>query len=208
VAVTRLFADERVFYPLPVEPNTPASRLPQGKREPAFRTKPQLGMQLVDAALAAGVRFRAVVADCLYGEQAAFEGALRQAEWPDVVALKPSKSTWALADAPHTPQEVAAALTWHGPATPGAWTPVERRFRDGHTETWWAAELTFGGYGPGKSVRLIVATTDPATLPEQSPGFLATNLPAPDTPRRVNGRCHRRTWRRWCGCTACATGWK
>ena len=64
VAVTSLWADEQVYYPLHVEPYTPASRLSGGKKDPAFRTKPQLGMQLVDAALATGVTFRAVVADC------------------------------------------------------------------------------------------------------------------------------------------------
>src|SRR4051794_29957381 len=72
VAVTSLWADERLFYPLHVEPYTPAIRFSLGKRDPAFRTKPQIGMQLVDAALAAGVSFRAVVADCLYGEHEAF----------------------------------------------------------------------------------------------------------------------------------------
>src|SRR5206468_10527863 len=55
VAVTSLWADERIYYPLHVEPYTPASRLPQGKRDPAFRTKPQIAVALVDAALDAGV---------------------------------------------------------------------------------------------------------------------------------------------------------
>jgi SRSO17 transposase len=52
VAVTRLWADERVYYPLHVTPYTPAARLPKGKADPAFRTKPQLAVELVDAALA------------------------------------------------------------------------------------------------------------------------------------------------------------
>jgi SRSO17 transposase len=183
VAVTSLWADERVYYPLHVEPYTPASRLPQGKKDPAFRTKPQLGMQLVDAAVALGVSFRAVVADCLYGEHAAFEGALWAAGLPYVVALKPSQSTWVPEDPRHTPKEVAQEVRWAGPEAPGDWTPVERQFRDGHTEIWWAAELTWAGYGPEQTVRLIVATTDPATLPEKSTWFLATNLPAPGSPR-------------------------
>src|ERR687897_541377 len=54
VAVTSLWADERGCFPLHVPPYTPASRLPRGKRDPSFRTKPQIAVDLVDAALAAG----------------------------------------------------------------------------------------------------------------------------------------------------------
>src|SRR5205823_4303910 len=78
-------------FPLHAEPYEPAARLPQGKKDPAFRTKPQIGMALVEAALALGLPFRAVVADCTYGESAAFEGVLREAGLPYVLALKPSK---------------------------------------------------------------------------------------------------------------------
>ena len=67
VAVTTVWADERVYYPLHLQPYTPASRLPRGKADPAFRTKPQLAEALVAAAVAAGVPFRAIVADCFYG---------------------------------------------------------------------------------------------------------------------------------------------
>jgi SRSO17 transposase len=64
VAVTSLWADERVYWPIDVVPYTPASRLPKGKRDPAFRTKPQLAVALVNAAQKAGIGFPAVVADC------------------------------------------------------------------------------------------------------------------------------------------------
>ena len=117
------------------------------------------------------------------GEHAAFEGALWEAGLPYVVAMQPSKGTWAPVDQPHTPKEAAEEWAWHGPEDPGAWTPVERRFRDGPTETWWAADVTWAGYGPEKAVRLVVATTNPATLPEQSTWYLATNLPAPGSSR-------------------------
>jgi SRSO17 transposase len=64
VAVTSLWADERVYWPIDVVPYTPASRLPKGKRDPGFRTKPQLAVALVNAAQKAGIGFPAVVADC------------------------------------------------------------------------------------------------------------------------------------------------
>jgi len=60
---------------------------------------------------------------------------------------------------------------------------VERTFRDGHTETWWALEVDVGPYGPEKRLRAVVATTDPATLPEHSTWYLTTTLPAPGSAR-------------------------
>lgn len=186
VAVTTVWADERMYYPLHVQPYTPACRLPKGKNDPAFRTKPQIAIELVDAALLGGITFRAVVADCFYGENDTFEGALSAAGLPYVLGLKPSHGIWAPVDAVHTPQEAARELHWGGPQAPGDWTKVVRRFRDGHEEIWWAVELTFGPYGPDKSRRLLVATTDPATLPRLTTWYLATNLPSPGSPQAVD----------------------
>jgi SRSO17 transposase len=186
VAVSSLWADERVYYPLHVRPYEPAERLPRGKADPAFRTKPQLAVALVDAALDAGVSFRAVVTDCTYGENPTFEEALWTAGLPFVCGLKPSKGTWAPVEAAHTPEEAARRLRWGGPDAPGDWTRIERRFRDGHAETWWAAELTLGGYGPDRSARLVVATEDPAALPPLTTRYLTTNLPRPGSPQAVD----------------------
>ena len=169
-AVSSLWADERVYYPLHVRPYTPGSRLPQGKKDPNFRTKPQQALELIQAALAAGVPFRAVVADCAYGVSVNFEAGLWQAGLPFVVSVKPSKGTWAPAEAAHTPEQAARDLRWRDPTHPAKWTPVQRHFRDGHAETWYAADLTFSSYGPARLLRLVVATTDPRTLPAISTG--------------------------------------
>jgi SRSO17 transposase len=183
VAVTTVWADERVYYPLHYAPYTPASRLPKGIADPAFRTKPQLAAALIDQAQGAGVPFRAIVADCFYGDHLGFVEALERAGLPYVLALKPTKGTWAPAEDAHTPQEAAQELRWESPAAPGDWALVQRRFRDGHAETWWAAELTLGGRGPDRRQRLVVATTDPATLPPLSTWYLLTNLPRPGSPQ-------------------------
>jgi hypothetical protein len=63
---------------------------------------------------------------------------------------------------------------------------VTRSFRDGHTETWWAADAQLGGWGPDRRLRLVVATTDPASLPGHSSWYLLTNLPRP-----VSGRAQQ-----------------
>jgi hypothetical protein len=186
VAVTSLWADERVYWPVHVQPYTPACRLPRGKRDPAFRTKPQQAVELVQAARTAGIAFRAVVADCFYGDNEGFCAALGAAKVAYVLAVKPRKGVWAPADEVHTPQEAARQLAWAGPAEPGDWTPVTRRFRDGHTETWWAADaaLPAAGWGPDRRLRLVVATTDPATLPKLTTWYVVTNLPRPGRRRR------------------------
>src|SRR5215213_719658 len=183
VAVTTLWADERVYYPLHLQPYTPARRLPRGKADPAFRTKPQLAEELVAAAVAAGGPFRALVADCFYGDHEGFVEALDRADRPYVLALQPQKGIWAPAEAAHTPIEAAQTLRWDEPDALGDWTRVVRRFRDGHEEVWWAAEATLGPWGPDGRHRLVVATTDPAMLPALSTWYLLTNLPRPGSPR-------------------------
>jgi hypothetical protein len=180
VSVTSLWADERLHYPLHVAPYEPAARLPLGKKDPALRTKPQLAVDLVDRALDLGVPFRAVVADSVYGESAAFEGALWGAGLPFVLAVRPSRGSWGPAEGPHTPPDAAREVPWTSPEEPGGWTEVERRFRDGHTETWWAADLELAGYGPGGYTRLVAATTDPATRPAATTWYVVTNLPHPE----------------------------
>jgi DDE superfamily endonuclease len=171
----------------PRHPYTPAGRLPKGKRDPGFRTKPQQAAELVQAARTAGIGFRAVVADCFYGDNEGFCAALGAAKVAYVLAVKPRKGAWAPADATHTPQQAARQLAWTSPAEPGDWTPVTRRFRDGHTQTWWAADaaLPAAGWGPDRRIRLVVATTDPATLPKLTTWYLVTNLPHPNRHRRA-----------------------
>jgi len=56
---------------------------------------------------------------------------------------------------------------------------VTRRFRNGHTETWWAGDAQLGGWGPDRPLRLVVTTTDPARLPGSSTWYLLTDLPRP-----------------------------
>jgi len=181
VAVTSLWADERVYWPIDVVPYTPASRLAKGTRDPEFRTKPQLAAALVQAARDAGICFRAVVADCFYGDNEGFTRALGRAGVAYVLAVKPRKGVWALAEAAHTPVEAARQLAWTSAEEPGDWTAVTRRFRDGHTQTWWAADasLPAAGWGPDRRLRLVVATTDPATLPKLTTWYLVTNLARP-----------------------------
>jgi hypothetical protein len=182
VVVSTLWADEQVYYPLHVAAYTPAGRLPGGRNDPGFATKPQLAAGLIRRAVAAGIAFAAVVADSFYGpsETDTLIDALGQAGLPYVLGLKPHVGTWAPADAAHTPVEAAEDVGWRSQRRPGGWHRVTRRLRDGHTETWWAADARLGGWGPDQRVRLVVATTDPGRLPERTTWYLVTNRPHPD----------------------------
>lgn len=187
VTVTTVWADARLYYPLHAVPYTPAHHFPKKRNDPDFQTKPALATVLARRAHEAGVPFRAVVADCGYGDNDEFRHTLREAGLPFVMALKPHRGTWAPANEAHTPIDAANALTWTDAEHPGHWTAVVRTFRDGHTETWWAADATLGGWGPDAPTRLVIATTDPATLPEKATWYLATNLPRPDGPHTADG---------------------
>src|SRR5712691_5890068 len=183
VTVTTLWADERVYYPVHAEPYTPARHFAKGKSDPAFRTKLQIGADLAIKARDAGFAFRAVVADCAYGDQDGFRAELAEAGLPFVMALKPRRGTWAYGADARTPVDAARELRWGGPDDPGDWQAVTRTFRDGHAETWWAADARLGWWGPDGTRRLVVATADPATLPDKATWYLVTNLPRPGGPR-------------------------
>ncbi|MFA3843120.1 hypothetical protein ACEG43_44520 [Streptomyces aureus] len=89
-----------------------------------------------------------------------------------------------------------------GPDRPGDWTSVTRIFRDGHTVTWWAADAQLGWWGPDGTARLVVATTDPATLPAQSTWYLATDLSLPADHGRRTAQPRPPTWPKLCGSPA------
>jgi hypothetical protein len=57
---------------------------------------------------------------------------------------------------------------------------VTRVFRDGHAETWHAAEATLGWWGPDGARRLVAATA----CPERPPG--TRHEPAPRRPREAD----------------------
>ncbi len=181
VSVSSLWADERIYYPLEVEPYTPAHHFPEGKNDPKFRTKPKIALQLVESAIEMEIPFRAVVADLLYGEHRGFRKGLEIRQIPYVLALKPSYAWYRPVGEPGSVEEVARAAPWEGPEEPGEWVKLERTFRDGHAEDWWVLEAACRPFGPEKQRRLVVVTTDPAELPDLTTWYLLTNLPAPDT---------------------------
>ena len=184
VTVTTVWADERLYYPVHAVPYTPAKHFAKGKNDPAFRTKLAIGADLAVRARAAGFVFRAVVADSAYGDQDGFRAELAEAGLPFVMALKPRRGTWAYGA---------------GRAHPGGRGPRpglgraggSRRLAAGDPDVPRRARRDLVGrrrdaglVGPDGARRLVVATADPATLPDKATWYLVTNLPRPGRPAR------------------------
>lgn len=184
VSVSSVYADERLYYPLEVEPYTPKHHFEGGNSNPEFRTKFQIARGLIEQALQMEIPFRAVVADSLYGENIDFCGTLLKENVPFVMALRPSHCWWAFPEQIGNVWEAALAARWGGEDDPGDWVALERSFRDGRTEGWWALEAQGGPYGPESSERLVIVSTDPEHLPDHSTHYLVTNLPAPGSEQR------------------------
>jgi SRSO17 transposase len=157
----------------------PAHHFEQGEDDPAFRTKLRIALELVNRAVQLGLPFEAVVADNFYGEDRTLRKGLRDLHLGYALALKPSHSWWHRIGTPGSLQEVAQEAGWKSAEQPGQWVKVQRSFRDGSRQTWWALEVQAGPYGPEKTERAVVATTDPETLPDKTTWYLVTNLPAP-----------------------------
>jgi SRSO17 transposase len=177
VAVTSQWTDGSRQMPVGVKPYRPASRLPKGRKDPAFHTKPALAWELIEEARTAGIPFRLVVADSIYGENAQLEAKLFAATIPYIMGLRPSHGTWQFVDDPahppaFTPAEAAARLPRD------AWERTVRFDSHGQALVRYIAELELGStYGPDTGVRLVAATLDPATLKPESTWYLATSLP-------------------------------
>ena len=178
VAVTSLWADPRCYWPLHVVPYTPASRLPDEERGPGFRTKPQLAVELVQAAQQAGVPSRqwwptAPMATARVSRRRwAPPGAVRagaQAPQGHLSTRRPGA---------HSERGRRRAwLAWPQPTWPvAAGDPPlpQRSHRDlvgGRRSAW--------RLGSGPATAAVVTTTDPARLPGSSTWYLLTDLPRP-----------------------------
>ncbi len=169
-----LWADEGVYYPVDFEPYTPTHHFAKGKKDPQFCTKLKLAVELVHRAVQAHIPFRAVVADSFYGEDRGVKQGLRALGVGYVLALKPSHAWWHPEGTIGSFQEAAQAARWKSPERPGKWVKVTRTFRNGSSQDWWALEVVTGPYGPEKQERIVIATTDPATLPDLTTFYLVT----------------------------------
>ena len=118
-----MLGQQRVYYPVHAVPYTPARHFPKGRSDPGFRTRLQIGANLAAQARSAGFVFRAVTADCAYGDQDGFRGELAGAGLPFVMALKPHRGTWAYGEAGPGPTARTRTPPW---TRPGPWPGTGR----------------------------------------------------------------------------------
>ena len=162
VSVTSLYADKCLYYPLDVEPYTPSRWFEKGKKDPKFRTKPQIALALVQREVKERLPFRAVVADCFYGENPEFVSGLQDLQSNEsgngipvgfVLSLKRSHCWWHSEGEVGSLLEAAQAAPWNEATKAGGWKPVVRTFADGHEEIWYALEVQTRFYGPEQMAR-------------------------------------------------------
>ena len=177
VSVTSHWADGTRHVPLGVRAYRPAGRLPKGKADPAFHTKPELAWELIQEARAAGIPFRVVVADCIYGENPKLQSELWAARLQSVLAVRPHRGSWQYVEDPQhppafTPAEAAQRLPRE------QWQRTVRPDSHGKDLVRYIAELRLGTiYGPDRPFRLIAATEDPIKLKPEATWFMVTNIP-------------------------------
>ena len=195
VSVTSHWADGIRHVPLGVRAYRPASRLPKGKTDPAFHTKPELAWELIQEARAAGIPFRVVVADCVYGEHPTLQSKLWAARLQYVLAVRPHRGSWQYVEDPQhppafTPAEAAQRLPLD------QWQRTVRPDSHGKDLVRYIAELRLGTiYGPDQPFRLIAATEDPVKLKPDATWFMVTNIPLTEaSPTEIYELYRLRDW--------------
>lgn len=195
VSVTSQWTDGTRHVPLGVKPYWPASRLPEGKQDPTFRTKPELAWELIEEAWSSGIPFGVVVADCIYGENATLEGKIFTSGIRYVLSIHANHGVWQFVeDEANPPAFNPAEAAQRIPLS--QWQRVVRRDSHGKELVHYVAELELANaFGPRKEVRLIAATTDPVKLKNDATWYLITNLPLEEaSPREVYETYCLRDW--------------
>jgi len=95
VFVTSHYADGRCHWPVGIRPYVPDNWLESGKADPAFQTKLELALELVQEAKQWDLSFRAVVADAWYGRNMGFLKDLEECSVPYVVELEATQRIFA-----------------------------------------------------------------------------------------------------------------
>jgi len=160
VFVTTHYADPRCHWPVQLTPYVPDTWLTQGKQDPGFHTKLELGLALVEQAVALGIPFRVVVADSWFGRNLGFLKTLEARGRPYVVDLPPSQRVFVrlAGDVARNEHRLAEAV---GLLEPSAFRPVDLPMADGTKRQVHVARLELKIKGLSGKRRVVVVTTRP-----------------------------------------------
>jgi SRSO17 transposase len=157
VAVTVYGIFRGMTFPLLFEVYKPRERLKEGDE---YKSKPEIGGELIDKLLGLGFKIKLVLADSEYGESHSnFISVLKQAKLPYVLAIRSNHGVWLPQG-----QKVRA----------NRWREFTRVFSSGETEIRYIREIIFGKKG---EVRYWEITSNKETLPENSTWYVMTRVP-------------------------------
>ena len=117
----RVLLDRELYLPQVWADDSERRREAGVPEEAAFRTKPQLARLMLERAVEAGVPFRWVTGDEVYGSDRNLRRWLEGADIPHVLAIKSNEKLWVLTD--KGPGQVRAdnwCLGWQNPIGVGA----------------------------------------------------------------------------------------
>ncbi|WP_084713040.1 IS701 family transposase [Streptacidiphilus rugosus] len=206
VTVTTCWADERVYYPVHACPYTPAHHYPGGRTDPAFRTKLQIAADLARQARDVGVVFRAIAADCAYGDQDNFRHELHQANLPYVSRSSPAAAPGPTEPMPTPPSTPPSGWTGTAPTAPA---PGPRWSRPSATGTPRPGGPPTPGWAGGGPTETSAWSWPPPTrphCPRSPPGTWPPTCPGPAARARRTAPNRPPIWQRSSGSTASGTG--
>ena len=198
-------ADERVYYPVHAVPYTPAGTSP-GQERSGIPHQAGRRRGAGHPGRDGGVR----VPGCGRGQRLRGPGRVPRRAGRGRAAVRdgPQAAPRDLGLGPdaHTPVDAARALAWGGRRILATGRRVARTFRDGHAETWWAADARWaGGAGRAPGAWWWPPPT-PAPCPPRPPGTWSPACPGPAARASRTALIRRQAWPRSCGSTASATG--
>lgn len=176
VFVTSHYADGRCHWPVDMVPYVPDNWLEGGKDNPAFRTKIQLALDLIDRAVGYGIKFRVLLADAWYGRNMGFIKALEERSLSYVVELEATQRIFVrlAGDIGSNEHRLKEAL---GLLVPKDFRPVRLKNADGTEREAFVAALRLKIKKlPGKR-RVVIVTMrpqDPAS--DEDLRFLLTDV--------------------------------
>jgi SRSO17 transposase len=129
------------------------------KAEDQYKTQPEIAAELIRELQGMGLKFELVLADSLYGESDGnFISVLKQLQLSFVVAIRSNHGVW-------LPKGQSISYN--------KWRKFNRVFSNGNQEVRYIREVIFG---KRRDLRYWEITTDPEKLPENSTGFLMTDV--------------------------------
>jgi SRSO17 transposase len=157
VAVTSYGLFQGITFPLIAEVYKPRERL---KEEDNYKTKPQIGGEIIKKLKEIGFKIKLVLADSEYGEsEENFISILNQEKLNFVLAIRSNHGVWLPSG-----QRVRY----------NKWREFERIFSTGKTEKRYVREIIFG---KKREMRYWQVTDNKETLPENSTWYIMTKVP-------------------------------